>query len=288
MSSNRTKESVYFWLLRASGIMSLLILVVVLISLLIEGAPNISLHFLTGMWQTRNIQEGGIFPAIYGTLLLGVLVSVFSVPLGIACAVYLTEFGRGGRVPWLVKLAIRNLAGVPSVVYGLFGLALFVNYLQFGTSLLAASLTLTCMTLPWVISSSQEALKAVPPSYKLGSLALGASRWQTIRRVVLPNALSGMLTGSIIGVARAMGETAPIIIVGATFYMGYLPISPFEKFMALPYHIFILATQHSDPLAPSYAASTALVLIALVMLMMSGAIYLRYRLRSRKRQEDTL
>ncbi len=285
--ANSKKEDLYFWLLRGAALISVLILLAVVGCLVVEGAPNITLHFLTGMWQTRNIERGGIFPAIYGSFLLGVMVVLFSVPLGIACAVYLTEFAKKGKLSWLIKLAIRNLSGVPSIVYGLFGLALFVSYLKLGTSLLAAALTLTCMTLPWVIASSQEALRAVPTSHRLNSLALGATKWQTIRNVVLPSALAGMLTGSIIGVARAMGETAPIIVVGATFYMGWLPSSPFDKFMALPYHTFILATQHNDPLAPSYAASTALVLLALVLVLMLGAIYVRHRIRG-KRQEEGL
>jgi phosphate transport system permease protein len=282
MISQNVKESIYFSLLRFAGLFSLGILLIVIGYIVKLGIGVIDLKFLTQMWQHRDITRGGIFPAILGTFYLGIGVAIFSIPVGISCAVYLNEYAQGGRTVRMIRLAIRNLAGVPSIVYGLFGFAVFVQFLNFGTSLLAASLTLSCMTLPWVITASEEALKAVPTSFREGALALGATKWQTIRTSVLPYAIPGMITGSILGLARAMGETAPIIVVGATFYMAWLPASPFDKFMALPYHLFILATQHAHPLARAYAAGTALVLVALIFGMTLFAMLIRYYYRKRK------
>jgi phosphate transport system permease protein len=234
------------------------------------------------MWTNRDITAGGIYPAIVGTFYLGIGVAFFSIPVGIACAIYLNEYAGHSLIIRIIRLAIRNLAGVPSIVYGLFGLIMFVQMLQMGTSIIAASLTLSGMTVPWIITSSEEALKTVPQSFRDGALALGATKWQAVRGNVLPYAVSGMITGSIIGLARAMGETAPIIVVGATFYMRGLPDSPFDKFMALPYHLFILATQHVHPQAQAYAAGTALVLVVLIFIMTFTAMFVRYRFRKRK------
>ena len=247
----------------------------------LEGAQVLSVGFLTRMWSHRDISQGGILPAIVGTLFLGIGVTLVSIPLGVGSAIYLQEYGKG-HFARAVTLAIRNLAGVPSIVYGIFGLAFFVQLLRLGTTIAAAALTLGCMTLPWIIAAGQEALKTVPDSFREASYALGATRWQTVRGAVLPNAFGGMLTGSILGISRAMGETAPILMVGATFYMDYLPASPFDKFMALPYHLFILATQHASPLAKSYAMGTAMVLILLVFALNTGMFLLRAKLRRMK------
>lgn len=250
--------------------------------LIVKGGAVVDWRFLTAAWQHREITQGGIAQAIIGSALLGIGVIFFSFPVGIATSVFMTEYSRYGRFKRIVQLAIRNLAGVPSVVYGLFGLAVFVYALDFGMSLFSAVLTLSIMTLPWIITASVEALESVPQAFRESSLALGASLSQTILRVVLPAALPGSITGGVIGVARALGETAPLIMVGATFYLSTLPRSPFDRFMALPYHTFILATQHSSPQALSYAAGSALVLIALTFFLTFGAMLLRYRFRMRK------
>jgi phosphate transport system permease protein len=277
-----TRQRFYFTLFRATGLVSLGILAVVLISIIDLGAEVISYRFLTSMWINRDITAGGIYPAIIGSFYLGLGVALFSMPVGIASAIYLNEYAGRSFLIRMIRLAIRNLAGVPSIIYGLFGFAVFVQMLNLGTSLIAASLTLSGMTVPWIITTSEESLKAVPQSFRNGALALGATKWQVVRTNVLPYAASGMITGSIIGLARAMGETAPIIIVGATFYMRGLPDSPFDKFMALPYHLFILATQHAHPQAQTYAAGTALVLITLIFMMTSIVMVVRYRFRKRK------
>jgi len=282
MVNEHLKQTIYFALFRVAAFFSIVILLFVLLYTLIEGAGVLSIDFLTKMWSHSDITKGGIFPAIVGTVFLGIGVAIVSIPIGICTAIYLNEYAKDTLFTRIIKLAIRNLAGVPSIVYGIFGLALFVLFLNLGTSLIAASLTLGCMTLPWIITASEESLKAVPMSFREGSLALGATKWQTIKRNVLPHSISGMLTGSILGVSRAMGETAPIIMVGATFFMAYLPSSPFDKFMALPYHMFILATQHSSPYAREYALGTALVLISVIFIMNFGIFFIRYRIRSRK------
>ena len=279
--SLRTQAAV-FLLLRISTGIAIGILCLTLVLLFWAGREALSLQFLTAAWQQRDITQGGIFPAIVGSLLLGIGVLLLSVPLGIGTAVFLTEYGRESRFKRVIEIAIRNLAGVPSVVYGLFGLAFFVHVLHFGTSLLAAACTLSAMTLPWIITAAVESLTSLPQSFRQSSLALGATQWQTIRRVILPAALPGCLTGAIVGLARALGETAPIILVGATFYLSQLPSSPFDRFMALPYHTFILASQHASPHAPTYAAATALVLIVLTFALSLGAILLRSFIRRRR------
>ncbi|MBU2640147.1 MAG: phosphate ABC transporter permease PstA [Nanoarchaeota archaeon] len=276
------KEKIYFTIFKIATFFSVVLLGFILIYIFVKGVSVINLNFLTSMWNHQDITKGGIFPAIIGTLFLAVGVSIFSIPIGISTAIYLNEFAKDNLFNRLIKLSIRNLAGVPSIVYGLFGLAFFVLLLKFGTSLLAASLTLGCMTLPWIITTSEEALKSVPNSFREASLALGATKIETIKMIVLPNSLGGMLTGSILGISRAMGETAPIIMVGATFFMNYLPKSAFDKFMALPYHLFILATQHSSPYSREYALGTALVLIFLVFSLNLGMFVIRYKLRSKK------
>jgi len=282
MVNEHVKQNVYFILFRIATFLSIVVLLFILLFIFKEGVGVIDIKFLTSMWSHRDITQGGIFPAIIGTIFLAIGVSIISIPIGICTAIYLNEYAKENLLTRTIKLAIRNLAGVPSIVYGIFGLAFFVLFLKLGGSLIAASLTLGFMTLPWIITASEEALKAVPLSFREGSYALGATKWQTVRKNVLPHSFSGMLTGSILGISRAMGETAPIIMVGATFFMGYLPTSPFDKFMALPYHLFILATQHSSPYAREYALGTALVLIALIFMFNFGVFVLRYKLRRKK------
>lgn len=283
MNSQRFREEIiYYNVLRLAGIFSLFILVATLAYVFLEGYSVIDWHFLTAMWQTRDITAGGIYPAIIGTFYLGIVIAVFSVPIGIAAAIYLTEYAEENTLTRVIRISIRNLAGVPSIVYGLFGFAAFVHFFGLSSSILAAGLTLSCMTLPWVITASEEALRAVPEGFREGSLALGATKWEAIQTNVLPYAIPGMITGSIIGLARAMGETAPIIVVGATFYLSQLPQGPLDKFMALPYHTFILATQHSSPLARTYAAATGLVLVALIFAMTFAAMAVRFYYRRKK------
>lgn len=267
---------------RCSALLSVSVLSAVLFLLASYGARVISLQFLTAPWRHADIAQGGIFPAIVGSAILGVGIVAVSFPLGIATAVFLTEYRPHALWRRTVQLAIRNLAGVPSVVYGLFGLAVFAHAMALGMSLLSAILTLSIMTLPWVITAAIEALEAVPLRFRESSHALGSTHLQTTWRIVLPAALPGSITGGVIGLARALGETAPLILVGATFYLSHLPRSPLDPFMALPYHTFILATQHSSPLATHYAAGTALVLFGLTVLLSAGAILLRFRFRRRK------
>lgn len=280
--SQERKEEFIILFLATATFLSTFILLFTLAFIFKTGSSVISVRFLTTLWSHSNIQEGGIVQALLGTALLGLGIVIFAVPLGVATAIYLQEYAQESLFLRLSRLAIRNLAGVPSIIYGLFGLALFVLFLNFGTSLLAAILTLGCLALPYIITTSQEALKAVPNEFREGSFALGATQWQTIRKNVLPPAFSGIITGSLLGVSRAIGETAPLILVGATFYMNYLPTSLFDKFMALPYHIFILATQHASPDAEKYALGTALVLLGLVIIVNGSISLLRYRLRKKK------
>ena len=245
-----------------------------------QGASAISLEFLTGL-PRGGMREGGILPAIVGTLYLTIGTAVFSVPLGIAAAIYLAEYSADTPTTRAIRIAIINLAGIPSVVYGLFGLGLFVLFLQLGTSILAASLTLSIMTLPVIISTAEEALRAVPQAFRTVSISLGATRWQTIRRIVLKEALPGILTGVILGLERAAGETAPILFTGAAFFLPRLPGSPFDATMALPYHLFVISTQVPEmPLRLQYG--TALVLLAFVLSMNLIATVIRSRARARR------
>ena len=248
-----------------------------------KGGGAISWTFLTKM-PRRGMTEGGIFPAIYGTFLVTLVTALLAVPMGMFAAIYLNEYAKQTRITRLIRLSIRNLSGVPSIVYGLFGVILFVNILKFGTSILSAGLTLGLMTLPWTITASEEALKTVPNSYREGALALGATKWQSIRTNVLPYALPGMLTGTVLGLARAAGETAPIMFTGAAFALPFLPKSLSDQFMALPYHLYIMATQHHDlAKARPLAYGTALVLIVFVLGMNMMAVVLRYRLRRKRK-----
>ena len=255
-------------------------IVATVIYILIQGAPAISLEFLSG-FPRDGMREGGILPAIIGTLYLTLGTAVFSVPLGIAAAIYLSEYAADTPLTRIIRIAIINLAGIPSVVYGLFGLGLFVLFLKFGTSILAASLTLSIMTLPVIISTAEESLRAVPQAFRTVSISLGATRWQTIRRIVLKEALPGILTGVILGLERAAGETAPILFTGAAFFLPRLPQSPFDATMALPYHLFVISTQVPEmPIKIQYG--TALVLLAFVLTMNLIATVIRSRARAKR------
>jgi phosphate transport system permease protein len=227
------------------------------------------------------MRSGGIMPAIIGTIYLTFGTAIFAVPLGLGAAIYLSEYAKDSPLTRLIRIAIINLAGIPSVVYGLFGLGLFVLFLRFGTSILAASLTLSIMTLPVIISTAEEALHSVPQSFRVVSISVGATKWQTIRRIVLPQALPGILTGIILGLERAAGETAPILFTGAAFFLPRLPDSVFDATMALPYHLFVISTQvPSMPVKIQYG--TALVLIVFVLGMNTAASIIRSRARAKR------
>ncbi|HID43159.1 MAG TPA: phosphate ABC transporter permease PstA [Archaeoglobaceae archaeon] len=279
--------SIVFLLLRLIATSVVAFLLFVILFIVLKGSPALSIKFLTSEWNLRNISDAGVYPAIVGTLFVTVLTAIFSIPLGVAAAIFLNEYAKSNITVRLIRMAIRNLAGVPSVIYGLFGLAAFVYFLGFRESVISASLTLAVMTLPWVITSSEEALKGVPDGFRHASYALGATKWQTIKSAVLPYAFPGVITGSVIGLARAMGETAPILFTGAFFFLGRLPTSPFSPFMSLPFHTFILSTQYGSSYVPStiakiYAAATATVLIFLVFIMITAATIIRLRFRKRR------
>jgi phosphate transport system permease protein len=245
-----------------------------------EGLSAVTSTFLT-TFPTNGMRAGGILPAIVCTLWLTLGTAVAAVPVGIGAAVYLSEYAPDNRWTRAIRVAIINLAGIPSVVYGLFGLGLFVIFLRFGTSILAGSLTLAIMTLPVIISTAEEALRAVPNTFRVVSTSLGGTRWQTVSRIVLPQALPGILTGVIIGLERAAGETAPILFTAAAFYLPRLPGSPFDATMALPYHLFVISTQVPGmPVGIQYG--TAAVLLIFVLSMNAVATVIRSRARARR------
>ncbi|MFH1190066.1 MAG: phosphate ABC transporter permease PstA [Candidatus Omnitrophota bacterium] len=279
MKANQLKQIVGFNILRACVGAVILTLAVILYDIAAKGTGVINWKFLTSM-PSNGMTEGGILPAIVGTFLVTVITALLSIPLGMGCAIYLNEYASDTKITRLIRMAIRNLSGVPSIVYGLFGVILFVQMMRLGTCILSSGLTLGLMTLPWTITASEEALKNVPRSYREGALALGATKWQAIRTNVLPYAIPGMLTGTILGLSRAAGETAPILFTGAAFYLPFLPKSLFSQFMALPYHLYIMSTQHHaiSKVRP-IAYGTTLVLIVLVLVMNLCAVILRYRLR---------
>jgi phosphate transport system permease protein len=244
-----------------------------------RGITIISWEFLTEV-PRRAMTKGGVAPAIVGTLYLTLGAIAFALPLGLASAIYLCEYSPGNFVVNIIRLAINNLAGVPSVVFGLFGFAVFVKLFGFGVSILSGSLTLGIMALPGIISAAQEAILAVPQSYKEASLALGATHWQTIKKVVLPTALPGILTGVILNIGRVAGETAPILFTAATFYTRGYPNSIFSEVMALPYHIYALMTEGTRPeVQTAIAYGCALILLALVLAISACAIILRQKQR---------
>jgi phosphate transport system permease protein len=255
-------------------------IIVIVIYILIQGLPAISWEFLTA-FPTNGMREGGIYPAIIGTVYLTIGTAIFSVPLGIAAAIYLAEYAADTKLTRTIRIAIINLAGIPSVVYGLFGLGIFVLFFNFGTSILAASLTLAIMTLPVIISTAEEALRSVPQAFRTVSISLGATRWQTIRHIVLKEALPGILTGVILGLERAAGETATILFTGAAFFLPTLPTSVFDPTMALPYHLFVISTQIPEmPVDIQYG--TALVLLVFVLTLNIIATVIRSRARAKR------
>ena len=275
-------QGTMFGFFRVAAIINGMALLLVIYFLVARGWRAINWTFLTQP-PMDSMTKGGILPCIVGTLCLSLGAIIIALPIGVASAIYLQEYARPGQVVRVIRLGINNLAGVPSVVFGLFGLAFFVVYLKMGVSILAGSLTLAAMTLPVIIGATEEALRGVPNTYREASLGLGATKWQTIYRVVLPAALPGILTGAILGLSRAAGETAPIMFTAAVFYTPSLPSSLFDEVMALPYHIYVLATAGTDIEATRpLQYGTALVLIVLVFGLNLVAIVYRSRLRKHR------
>lgn len=273
------------WLVRVLlGLMTALLIlpvVIILVLLVVEGGPVISWEFLTTP-PVDGMTAGGILPALVGTVWLVVVALIASVPVGVAAAVYLSEYAPDNWLTRAINLAIINLAGVPSIVHALFGVGAFVLFFRFGTSILAASLTLAVMTLPVVIVSTRESLQAVPRAFREACWNMGATRWQTIRRIVLPNALSGILTGIILEVSRTSGETAPIMFTGAAFFLPFLPQGVLDQTMAMSLHLFVITTQVPD--APdALPFGVALVLISMVLAMNALSIGFRVYVRGRKK-----
>jgi phosphate transport system permease protein len=279
MSRQQTQRVAAISLTIAAAI-AVIPIVIVIVFLFVNGLQAISWEFLTQP-PSNGMTEGGIMPAILGTIVLTLGTAIASIPLAVGAAIYLAEYAGDNRITRLIRLAIVNLAGIPSIVYGLFGLGVFVLFMNFGTSILAGSLTLGLMTLPVVISTSEEAILAVPGEFRIVSLSLGATKWQTIRNQVLPHALPGIITGVILGLGRAAGETAPILFTVAAFYLPQLPKSILDQTMALPYHLYVISTQVPGmPLDIQYG--TALVLLFFVLSLTLIASVFRTIMRRRR------
>jgi phosphate transport system permease protein len=274
------KQKVGYAFLGLIALLTVAPIILIIGYIVMQGAPALSWEFLTD-FPSNGMREGGILPAIIGTFYLTIGTAIFSVPLGVGAAIYLSEYAEDNFLTRTIRIAIINLAGIPSVVYGLFGLGIFVLFLNFGTSILAGSLTLAIMTLPVIISTAEEALKAVPQSFRVVSVSLGGTKWQGIRRVVLPQALPGILTGVILGLERAAGETAPILFTVAAFFLPQLPSTMFDATMALPYHLFVISTQVPGmPIKIQFG--TALVLVLFVVFMNLLATVVRSRARAKR------
>jgi len=275
----KLEQNIGFTIITVCMVITLFFLGLIIYFVVSKGVGIMSWEFLTQ--PPRNaMTAGGVAPAIVGTFYLTLGAILFALPLGLACAIYLNEYSPKGFVVNIIRMSINNLAGVPSVVFGLFGLAVFVKFFNFGVSVLSGSLTLGILILPGIISASQEALMAVPLSLREASLALGATHWQTIKRIVVPTALPGILTGVILSIGRAAGETAPILFTAATFYKRGYPNSPFSEVMALPYHIYALMTEGTHPQQQTAIAyGCSLILLVLVLSVSGLAIYLRQRNR---------
>jgi phosphate transport system permease protein len=281
MRNTKRSEKIAFFFLFLATLLIVIPVGLIVVIIVAKGLPAINWQFLSDI-PRQGMRAGGIFPAIVGTLYLVCGAIIFALPVGLLAAIYLSEYSAENLLNRMIKLAIVNLAGVPSVVYGLFGLALFVVFFKFGASILSGSLTLGIMILPIIITTSREALESVPQSFREVSLSLGASKWQTVRHVVLPNAIPGIITGTILGLGRAAGETAPILFTVAAFYLPQLPASIFDQAMALPYHLYVISTQVPN-VDEKVRYGTALVLLTLVLFMNLVAIIIRYRFRKKKK-----
>ena len=277
LNRRKVKNALFSLLALAAIFISMVTLAGLLIDLVGRGGSSLDTQFLTSS-PSRIPAKAGILPALVGTLWVTIFVALITLPIGIGAAIYLEEYAGRGRIARLLKINISNLAGVPSIVYGIFGLAIFVRGLDLGRTVFAASLTLSLLILPVVIISSAEALKAVPPSQREAAYALGATRWQVIRRALIPAAAPGILTGIVLAVARAVGETAPLILIGAVTFVTFVPTNPFEdKYTVLPIQIFNWANRPQEAFL-EISAAAILVLIALMLLLNGAAIYLRARL----------
>ncbi len=279
--SDARKQGLYRSLFGAMTAMLVLPVAVIMGVLIYKGAPALSWEFLFSD-PTNGMTEGGILPALVGTMWLVAVALLASVPVGIAAAIYLSEYAPDNWFTRVINLAIINLAGVPSIVHALFGVGAFVIFFGYGTSILAASLTLAVMTLPVVIVSTRESLQAVPHAFREACWNMGATRWQTIRRIVLPNSVSGILTGVILEVSRTTGETAPIMFTGAAFFLPFLPQSVYDQTMALSLHLYVVSTQ--VPNVPEHLPyGVALVLVGMVLAMNAISIAFRAKLRGNKK-----
>src|SRR3989338_4660935 len=281
MKNSKRSQNIAFLFLFVATLLIVVQVGLIVVIIIVKGLPAVNWQFISDI-PRQGMRAGGIFPAIVGTMYLVIGAIVFALPIGLMAAIYLSEYAKDNLLTRLIKLSIVNLAGVPSVVYGLFGLAIFVVFLKFGASILAGSLTLGIMILPIIITTSREALESVPYSFREVSLSLGASKWQTISSIVLPNAIPGILTGTILGLGRAAGETAPILFTVAAFYLPQLPKSVFDQVMALPYHLYVLSTQVPN-VDEKIRYGTALVLLTIVLLMNLIAIMIRSHFRSKKK-----
>jgi phosphate transport system permease protein len=281
--NRKSKDTIFIWVMRIFAYLMVAVVGYIVLDIIIGGIGTISWEFLTQA-PSRAGMKGGIFPAIVGTLFLVGLAIVIALPLGMATAIYLSEYARKNGFTKAIRSAILTLAGIPSIVFGLFGLGIFVMFFKFGRSVLAGSLTLACLILPTIIVACEEALRAVPQALREGSLALGVTKWQTITRNVLPYAIPGMMTGSILGISRAAGETAPILLTASAFFLPSLPSSVFSQVMALPYHLFVLSTQSINlTKAKPMQYGTALVLLIIVFLLNIIAIFIRSYFRKKHR-----
>lgn len=261
------KQKAAFWIIGLMSTCIIGVLLWILIFIIVKGIGVISWDFLTSM-PKEGMTEGGILPAIVGTLCLCVGSMIFAFPVGVISGIYLNEYAGNGKIVGFIRMMTNNLSAIPSIVFGLFGMSLFVNTLGFGDSIIAGSLTLGILVLPVVIRTTEEALKQIDDSYRLGSLALGASKLQTIFKVVLPMAMPNIITGLILSVGRVSGETAPILFTAAAYFLPKLPTSIFDQVMALPYHLYVLATSGTDLEASrSMAFGTALVLVLIVLML---------------------
>jgi len=282
MKNRYLKQNIWYSVLLFLSFIVIAFVFGIIIYLIVKGGPALSWEFISQK-PRLGMREGGIMPAIVGTLYLVLGTIIFALPIGVFSAIYLNEYAARNRITRIIRLSIINMSGVPSVVFGLFGLGMFVIFFGFGKSILAGSLTLAFLILPVIITASEEALKSVPDTYRQASLALGATKWQTIIKIVLPRALPGIITGSVIGIGRAAGETAPILFTVAAFMKPDLPNSIFSQVMALPYHLFVVAT--TMPNAPEDMQwGTALVLLILVMIFAATGAIIRARARLRRRE----
>jgi phosphate transport system permease protein len=277
---NKFLSVINYTILCGSTLIVCLFLGIILYDIFSKGFSSLTVEFIT-TFPSQGMTKGGILPAILGTVILTFITTLFSVPFGVACAIYLNEYAQTSMLTNIIRASIRNLAGIPSIIYGLFGLALFVQSLHFGTSVLSAGLTLGLLSLPYIITTTEEALKRIPNSLREATLALGVTQYETIKDVVLPKALPGILTGVILTLSRAAGETAPILFTGVAFFINGVGTSANQEFMALPYHLYMLSTQHNaiEQVRP-LAYGTATVLILLVFALNIFAFYIRFKNRT--------